>query len=109
MNALLSGGKSPGAKSLITPSVSDDDHKEVEGGGDRKKSGRRAVGGRVGRVVWIQGEVGIGKSSLLTQIQVRHQKAIWFIWGRGSEFDECEFGKKVFCPYFDALGISSEF
>lgn len=60
-----------------------------------QKSGRRAIGGRIGRVIWIQGEVGIGKSSLLTQIQVRHSKTLWFLWGRGSEFDECEYGQKV--------------
>eukprot|EP01084_Bolivina_argentea_P180760 312289_1 len=41
------------------------------------------------RVILIEGEVGIGKSSLLGQIQVRNSTFLWFLWGKANEFNEC--------------------
>ena len=49
----------------------------------------RASKQKKGRVVMVQGEVGIGKTSLLSQIQVRLASSIWFLWGKANEFHEC--------------------
>ena len=42
-----------------------------------------------GRVILVEGEIGIGKSSLLGQIQVRNSTYLWFLWGKANEFHEC--------------------
>eukprot|EP01084_Bolivina_argentea_P175242 303521_1 len=44
---------------------------------------------KTGKIILVEGEIGIGKTSLLGQIQVRNATFIWFLWGKANEFHQC--------------------
>ena len=64
---------------------------------------------KIGRVILIEGEIAIGKTSLLGQIQVQNSRKLWFLWGKANEFHECHTSIKYIVWKQIMIGFSSRY